>query len=107
MSDVSKLLNSLGLCARAGGVIFGVPMVCEALRKGGSKTPIIVLESSDTSENTHKRITDKCNFYKTRHVRIDCTGDELASALGKSASLGAVAVTDANLSRLVEKYLNI
>ena len=97
MSDVSKLLNSLGLCARAGGVIFGVPMVCEALRKGGSKTPIIVLESSDTSENTHKRITDKCNFYKTRHVRIDCTGDELASALGKSA----------NLSRLVEKYLNI
>ena len=105
MSDMARLTSSLGLCAKAGKLIFGVPMICEALRRGGKSAPIMVIEASDTSDNTHKRITDKCNFYKTRHVRVECTGEQLAAALGKSTSLGAVAVTDENLSLLVEKYI--
>ena len=34
-ADEKKFLSSLGLCARAGKVIFGVPMICEAMKKGG------------------------------------------------------------------------
>ena len=107
-SDRSKkLLSRLGLCARARGLIFGVPQICDAMRRGGKSAPLIVLEAMDTSENTHKKITDKCSYYKVRHVRIDCTGEILAAALGKSASLGAVAVTDSSFLRLVEEIYPI
>ena len=101
-----KLLSSLGLCVRAGGVIFGVPRICEALgsqKKG--KSPIIVLEAKDTSENTHKRISDKCGYYGVRLIRLEIDGTTLGEALGKRTMLGAVALTDENLVRLVSQYI--
>lgn len=101
----SKLLTSLGLCARAGALVFGTPMVCEAMRAGGKKKPLLVLEASDTSDGTHKRLTDKCSSYATRHVRLDIDGTTLAAALGKSASLAAVAVCDESLCRMIDARL--
>lgn len=98
-----RLLASLGLCVRAGKVVFGVPMICEAMRRGG--TPMTVFEAADTSENTHKRITDKCKFYQIQHIRLNCDGARLAAALGKTASLAAVAVTDPAMSAMVARYL--
>ncbi len=100
-----KLLSSLGLCQKAGKTVCGTPMICEAMRRGGIKRPLVVLEASDTSENTHKRLTDKCKFYGVRHERIACTAQTLSSALGKSAGIAAVAVTDEGLYRLIEKYI--
>ncbi len=104
-ADEAKLLASLGLCVRAGKVIFGVPMITEALRKGGKSAPVTVFEASDTSENTHKRISDKCKYYQTKHIRLTCDGMTLAAALGKTASLAAVAVTDRGMSSMLEQYL--
>ena len=106
ISGEAKLLSSLGLCAKAGKLIYGVPMICEALRKGGKNAPVMVLESSDTSDNTHKKISDKCSYYNTKLVRLEATGVELAAALGKTSSLSAVAVTDENICRLVEKSIH-
>ena len=100
-----KLLSSLGLCVRAGRVVFGVPMTCDAMRFGGSKKPVLVLEAADTSENTHKRLQDKCAYYGVKHIRLSLGGDSLAAATGKSFFLGAVAVTDAGMAGLLEKYL--
>ena len=105
MGDEKKLLSALGLCVRAGKVIFGVPMICGAMRRGGEKAPVLVLSASDTSENTHKRITDKCEYYKVKHIKLGCGGETLAAALGKTSFLGAVAVTDKNMSMMVEKYI--
>ena len=103
--DEKKLLSTLGLCVRAGKVIFGVPMICEAMKKGGDGSPVIVFESSDTSENTHKRISDKCEFYGVRRIKLTCDGVTLAAALGKTSSLGAIAVTDEKMSVMLEKYI--
>ena len=100
-----KLLSSLGLCARAGKLIFGVPMICEALRKGGIEKPVLIIEASDASDGTHKKIADKAAFYQVRVVRINCDGATLASALGKTSSLAAVAVKDKNMCNMVEKYI--
>lgn len=104
-TEQNKLLTSLGLCARAGALVFGTPMVCEAMRAGGRKKPLLVLEASDTSDGTHKRLTDKCNSYGTRHVRLGVDGKTLAAALGKSASLAAVAVCDGSLCRMIDARL--
>ena len=100
-----KLLSSLGLCVRAGRVVFGVPMTCDAMRWGGPKKPVLVLEAADTSENTHKRLQDKCAYYGVKLVRLSLGGDTLATAVGKSFFLGAVAVTDAGMAGLLEQYL--
>ncbi len=103
--QTEKILSALGLCVRAGKVIFGVPMICDALKKGGANKPVLIIEASDTSDGTHKRIADKSAFYKVRTVRIDCDGATLASALGKTASLAAVAIKDKDMCKIVEKYI--
>ncbi len=106
MSENSeKLLSSLGLCQRAGKTVVGVPMVCEAMRKGARSCVLLVLEAGDTSDNTHKRLTDKCTYYGVKHIRLNCTGEELAHSLGKSAFCGAVAITDIGMCRMIEKKL--
>ena len=81
-------------------------MICEAL--GSNKTkgrPILVLEASDTSENTHKKISDKCGYYGVRLIKLEIDGTTLGEALGKRTMLGAVALTDDNFVRLVDKYI--
>ena len=104
VQNEAKLLGALGLCVRAGKVIFGTPMICDAMRRGKQK-PVLVLEAGDTSENTHKRLTDKCKFYGVRHVRMECDGERLAAAVGKTGALAAVAITDPQMSRMAEAYI--
>ena len=103
--DENKVLSALGLCVRAGKVVFGVPMICEALRKNGAAKPCAGFEASDTSDNTHKRISDKCAFYGVRLYRLESDGATLAEILGKSGVLAAVAVIDEKMCAMVEKNI--
>lgn len=105
VQNEKKLLANLGLCVRAGKVIFGVPMICEAMRRSGGAGTALVLEAADSSDGTHKRITDKCKFYQVQHKRLRCGGAQLAAALGKTAHLAAVAVTDPAMSAMIAQYL--
>ena len=110
MSSTSRergLLSSIGMCRGAGRAVIGVPMICEELKKRGAQKgdDIMVIEASDTSENTHKKIADKSAYYKVRTVRLNCDGATLASALGKTSSLAAVAITDGQMCQMVEKYI--
>ena len=106
-----KLLSVLGLCARSRNLIFGVPQICEALGKdrqreiNKGKYPLMVFEASDVSDNTHKRISDKCGYYNVKHVRLMTDGETLAKRLGKTSMLAAVAITNKNLCLLAEKYI--
>lgn len=100
----NRILGSLGLCSKAGKLIFGVPMIIEAMQKG--KKVYLVLEAGDTSDNTHKKITDKCNFYQVEKIRLEFDGGALASAVGKSSTLAAVAITDEGFYKMVNKYFN-
>ena len=93
-----KILHALGLCARARALICGTPMVCEALRN--AKKPYLVLEASDNSENTAKKLADKCSFYGVTLVRLPFDGDALARAIGKHARVAAGAINDENLCKL-------
>ena len=100
MSDSTRaLLFSLGLCSKAGKLIYGVPMVCEALKK--QKTVVAVFSAADNSPNSQKRLSDRCAFYGVPLYTLDIDGDTLCGAVGKSGRLAALAVTDQNLCRLV------
>ena len=98
------LLRALGLCAKARAMVFGVPMICEAL--AGKHKPGLVVSCADNAENSAKRLRDKCAFYDVRLAVCEVTGAELAHAVGKTGHLAAVAVTDENLCRLIEKRLS-
>ena len=111
MSEAS-LLGVVGLCRGAGKAIIGTDMVCEHLRKIAHKraknqgqTEIIVLEASDTSENTHKKISDKCIYYNVKHIRLEATAEILGKAVGKRAT-AVVAIADPNFCRAIEKKLS-
>ena len=103
------LLSVIGLCHRAGKAIIGVEMICEALKKRGvrdNSLDVIVIEACDTSDNTHKRVSDKCAYYKARHVKIEADTLTLGRAVGKSA-VGAVMINDQSFCRAIDKQLEI
>ena len=94
-----ELLFALGLCAKAGKLVYGVPMVCEALKK--QKSVVAVFSAADNSPNSAKRLSDRCTFYGVPLYTLSVDGDSLSSAVGKSGRLAALAVTDSNLAALV------
>ena len=98
-----KLISTIGLCARAGGLVFGTPMVCEALRKGSGV--LAVLEASDTSPNTHEKLQNKCAFYGVPLYRLDIDTVTLGRCIGKTGAVAAVGVTHAGLMTAIEKHL--
>ncbi len=101
--EIKKLLMTLGLCAKARKLIYGTEQICDTMRTG--KPVFMVVEASDTSENTHKRLTDRAAYYGVRHVRIDADTVMLGESVGKSSSLAAVGITDEGLCRAVELKL--
>ena len=101
-----ELLLSLGLCARARKLIFGTDIVCDQLRSGASGVKLVI-EASDTSDNTHKKINDKCAYYGVRIEQIDADAMELGHATGKGRQVAVLAVTDGALADLVISKLGV
>ena len=105
MTDEKGILGIIGLCRGARRAVIGVPMICETLKKRAERgadeggEAIIVVEASDTSDNTHKRIKDRCAYYNVRHVRIGSDCEALARAVGKSSPVAAVAINDKSFCR--------
>lgn len=104
MSNAQKsaLLSTIGLAARAGKLIFGTGQICDALRSG--KRIFLIIEASDTSENTHKRLSDRAAYYEIRKEQIDFDSETLGHAVGKSP-LAAVGVTDEGFVIAISKKL--
>ena len=104
LTPEDKLLSTLGLCARARKLVMGTPMVCEAVRS--KKPPVLaVLEASDTSANTHKRLADKCAYYGVPLYRLAADTGRLGRAVGKAFAVAAVGLTDANLYKALTPHL--
>lgn len=101
--EEEKILALVGFAVRAGDVTFGVPLTLEALRAGTrGKKPLVIIESSDTSPNTHKRIADKAAFYGVPAVRLTVDGEKLAHAVGRRGrTLGAVGVCEKHLAAAI------
>ena len=99
----ARLLSTAGLAARARKAVFGTGQICEELRKGEI---LFVIEASDTSENTHKRLSDKTAFYGVPLCRVGASCERLALLFGKrNGSIAAVGITDSGIIRAMKKYL--
>lgn len=92
----SKFLSMLGLSRRAGSSIIGTDLVTKALPSGKVK---LVIYATDSSNNTEKKITDKCKFYGVECVKSIYTSDELSHAVGKLSSVCVIGISDENFSK--------
>ena len=99
--NVKKLLTTVGLAAKARAIVCGTEQICDALRNG-KKKPLLVIEAVDTSENTHKRLNDKCSYYGVRLQRIEADTVALGYSVGKRAAVAAVGITDEGICRAIE-----
>lgn len=107
LDRTKKLALMIGMCARAGKLVYGCDGVCKALAEKKKRgAPVLVLEATGVSENTHKRLSDRCTFYNVKKEILPMDPAELAHATGKIGGLvAAVAVTDEQMSRAVTTFL--
>ena len=95
---LSPPLAALGLARKAGRVICGTPLVCSAL--GEKNPPSLVVMSAYASDNTRKRVRDRCAYYGVQLYELSESPAELARAIGSRGEVAAVAICDGGLARL-------
>ena len=85
----------LGLCRKAGKLITGTDLVTKSLP---SKKTYLVIYTNDASQNTEKKITDKCKFYGVECIKAPFSSLEISGAIGKSGAICALGITDLNFA---------
>ena len=94
-------LNFIGLMNRAGALITGTDLVLNGVRSGKVK---MVLIDDSVSDNTLKKITDKCKFYNVSYIKI-ATGIDLGLAIGNS-NRKVIGIADPNFVRALKEKLD-
>ena len=97
-----KFLFMLGLCRRAGKLIIGTDLVTKSLP---SKKTFLVIYTDDASDNTKKRVTDKCSFYEVECQMTKYSSLSISDAIGKSGSICTLGVTDVNFASELSSLL--
>ena len=95
---MDHILNNLGLCNRAGGLIEGEEAVVDGIRNG--KVYYVFL-ANDASKNATKMILDKSKFYNVE-VCLDYTSYEISQAVGKSGRM-VIGITNNNFVKILKK----
>ncbi|WP_123040085.1 L7Ae/L30e/S12e/Gadd45 family ribosomal protein [Cohnella candidum] len=92
----NKVLSRLGLAMRAGKLVSGEETVLKAIRGGEAK---LVVLAKDASDNTGKKMADKCGSYGVPLV-VGFTRYELGWAVGKPERV-MFAVTDQGFADMI------
>ncbi len=94
----AKFWGMLGLARKAGKVETGESRTLDAVK--GEKAKLVIL-SEDASQNTSKRILDKCSFRNIKVLMVQ-SRQELGCALGKKDVVTAVVIDGNFAERLSE-----
>ena len=97
-----RALSMIGLCKKAGRLLSGVPIVCDALREGRVH---LVVYASGAAENSVKRVCDKANSYSTAAIAVDASPEALGKSIGKPGAVAAVGILDAGFAAAIQKIL--
>ncbi|KMK77252.1 YlxQ family RNA-binding protein [Alkalihalobacillus pseudalcaliphilus] len=97
----SKWLSLLGLAARARQIVTGEELVTKEVR---AKSVRLVLLSQDASENTKKKILDKCSHYQVP-VRIVADRETLGRAIGKTERV-VIGIKDSGFATKMTAFID-
>jgi len=95
-----EVLSFVGLMSRAGALITGTDLVLNGVRSGKVK---MVLIDPLVSENTFKKVTDKCKFYHVPYIKVSGEVD-LGAAIG-NRSRKVIGITDQNFVKALNEKL--
>ena len=97
---MNKILSTLGLCACARKISYGETL----LKDIKSNKVYYVVVASDASDNSKKRIIDKCNFYKCEHIII-LDKLSISKAIGRVDVVSAVGIKDHNFVKKIKENI--
>ncbi|MBE1553422.1 YlxQ family RNA-binding protein [Sporosarcina limicola] len=102
MIDPTKqIYQMLGMATRARMIITGEELVIREIRSGKAH---LVIVSEDASNNTLKKLDDKCTSYNVeKHVFGN--REDIGHAIGKESRV-VLALTDAGFAKKVSGLLN-
>ncbi|MCI9182241.1 MAG: hypothetical protein HFG91_05035 [Acholeplasmatales bacterium] len=95
---MDKILNNLGLCMRARGLISGEENVIAEMPKGNIK---YIFLAKDASEATKKKIKSKADFYHIE-LSIEYTSFELSHSIGKENRM-VLGITNQGFLKILKK----
>lgn len=101
ISNETKILQMLGLAARARKLTTGEELVLSDVRAKRAK---LVILSNDASDNTNKKLSDKCNSYNVEK-HVFGSRESLGHAIGKESRV-VLAVTDSGFAKKLSGLLN-
>ena len=96
----------LGFAMRAGKVVIGAEQVISRLKDNSKSAVRLVLLSVGASEQTKKRLTYKCEFYKKEIREINIQTEELGRLLGKLYAPAVIAITDEGFAQEIVKAIS-
>ena len=101
-SPNDRLKGMIGLAKKAGRAVSGTELVNDAVRRGKMEHVYI---SCDASQNTHKRLTNCCLYYKVGYTVTALSSMEIAKAIGRQSPVAAVGITDNNFTAQINKII--
>ncbi len=102
LDNKKKVLNLIGLATKAGKTVSGEFSTEKAVKSGKA---CMVLVSEDASDNTRKKFTDMCTYYRVP-IMIFGDKDELGHYMGKEMR-ASLAVLDEGFAKAMVKQMNI
>jgi len=94
-------MSLLGLANRARKLISGEELVIKEIRSNRAQ---LVILSMDASENTRKKIEDKCRYYKVP-IKYVANRYDLGQSIGKEARV-VIAILDKGFSNKLQQLLD-
>jgi len=92
---MNRVMNMLGLCARAGKTISGEKACVQAIRSGSAYA---VFLDEGAAKNAVKAVTDACGYHNV--TLLHAPEFQLGDAIGKPGRM-VVAVTDPGFARRI------
>lgn len=87
----------LGLAYRARKVVFGTESTINNLRTNKVK---LILLANDASDNTKKKVYDKCKYYNVNVIEL-LNSKEMSNSIGKKSNIMVIGITDQGFSNLL------
>lgn len=95
----NSLAGLLGMAARARKITCGDTAIL-SISEGQAK---LVLIAADASDNTRKKVVDKCTFYQVPYLFVNHS-IELSQSIGQVNRM-YVAILDSGFKKSIEQYL--
>lgn len=94
----TKVYGLIGIARRARKVVMGESVIAAIQNKSAK----VVLISEDASDNTKKKISDKCQYYNITFCFVD---DVLLNQSLGEFNKKVIAITDEGISKKIVQYM--